>query len=174
IGRFAHALNDYLPEGITTKEANEASPDFNSQFNAVSKTYRYTILNRDTPSAVMRNYYYLVRSPLDEMKMRIASQNLVGEKDFRAFATENKDKENTVRRINYFDIKRDGDFVYFEVNGDGFLYNMVRAIVGTLLLVGLGKLSPEGVKQILDSKDRKMAGANVPAKGLCLMEVKYK
>lgn len=173
ISKIPHALNNYLSPDIIIRKANKVSQSFNSQFDAVSKTYCYTVLNRETPSALMRNTCYLVKSQLDIKKMRSAVKYIKGKRDFRAFATENKYKKNTIRCINSLSIKKDGDIITFKINGSGFLYNMVRAIVGTLIWVGLGKLAPKDVGIILNSCDRKNAGPNVPAKGLCLIEVKY-
>jgi tRNA pseudouridine38-40 synthase len=171
--RIPHGLNAYLPSDITVVRAKEVPLDFNSQFNAKSKRYRYTILNRKTPRALLRNTSYLIRRELSIKDMKKAARYFIGKKDFRAFAKESKKRISTIRRISEILIKKQKDILTIEIEGDGFLYTMVRAIVGTLLEVGLGKMSLEKVKEIISSRDRKLAGPNVPAKGLCLIKVTY-
>jgi len=173
IEKIPSALNAHLPSDITIKNAEESSDDFDAQFSAKLKTYRYVILNRKTPCALMRNTSYLVKTPLNIKNIISAAQYLVGKKDFRAFATKNKNKKNTIRYIKSISIKKKNDIITFDIEGNGFLYNMVRTIVGTLLLCGLGKLKPQDVKKILESRDRKNAGQTLPAKGLCLINIKY-
>ena len=171
--KWPHAINAHLPADITIVSAEEVPTDFHSQFHAKEKTYRYTILNRDTPSALRRVRAHLVRRPLDVEKMVEAAKALTGTHDFRAFGTEMSKKERTVRTIRELKIERVGDEVWLDFTGDGFLYNQVRAMVGTLLDVGLGRRPAEWVKEILDGRDRTKAGVNVPAKGLCLISIKY-
>lgn len=167
------ALNAHLPEDITVVSAEDVAPEFHAQFNAKEKTYRYTILNRDTPSALRRARVHLIRVPLDVERMREGASHLVGTHDFRAFGSEMAKKEKTVRTIRAATVARDGDEIRFDFTGDGFLYNQVRAMVGTLIEVGLGKRPAAWVRGVLAGGDRTKAGANVPAKGLCLVEVRY-
>ncbi len=171
--KLAHALNAHLPKDITVVSAEAVPEDFHSQFGAHSKLYRYTILNREYPSAVHRLTTHLVRMPLDADKLRAAAAHLVGTHDFRSFGSEMSKKEKTVRTISSIEVRREGDLIVLEFSGDGFLYNQVRAMTGTLIEVGMAKKPPEWVKEVRDGKDRTKAGANVPAKGLCLVRVDY-
>ena len=167
------ALNAHLPSDIRVVSAKEVPLDFHAQFGAKRKTYVYTVLNRDVASAIERDHCHHVRRPLDVAAMNEGTQHLVGTHDFRAFGSEMSDKEKTVRTIDKAHVMVDRALVRFLFRGTGFLYNQVRAMVGTLLDVGLGKVSPGHVKAVLEGKDRTKAGANVPAKGLCLISVEY-
>jgi tRNA pseudouridine38-40 synthase len=171
--KWPEALNAHLPPEISVLSAEEAPLDFHAQYAATSKVYRYRILNRPVRSALDRDRSHLVKAPLDVALMREAAGVLVGTHDFRAFGSEMSRKEKTVRTILSFDVKMSGSFVEFLVHGDGFLYNQVRAMVGTLIPVGMGKHPPDWVKEVLESKDRSHAGANVPARGLALVAVRY-
>jgi tRNA pseudouridine38-40 synthase len=171
--RLLHALNANLPDDISVTSVEDASPGFHAQFDATGKTYRYRILNRAAPSALRRRRTYLIRQPLDVDRMREAASLLVGEHDFRSFCTEAAGRTSTVRRIHRLDVRREGDEVVVEVDGSGFLYNMVRSIVGTLLGVGLKRWTPADVGAILAARDRRQAGINIPPQGLCLVEVRY-
>jgi tRNA pseudouridine38-40 synthase len=172
-GRLVHALNANLPPDIAVLRVDEMPEGFHAQFQAAGKTYRYRILLGPARSALRRDRTYLFRSPLDLDRMRAAAARLTGTHDFRAFCTEARTRGRTERRIDRLDIRREGDEVVFEIDGDGFLYNMVRTIVGTLLWVGIGNLTPDDVDAILASKDRRRAGQVVPAQGLTLVEVRY-
>jgi tRNA pseudouridine38-40 synthase len=171
--KLAHALNANLPHDISIVGCEEVPETFHAQFHAVSKTYRYAVLNRELPSATRRLGTHLMRALLDLDALRAGAAHLTGTHDFRAFGSEMSKKEKTTRTISAFDVRREGDLVLFEVTGDGFLYNQVRAMVGTLLDVGLGKKPAAWVKEVLDGRDRTKAGANVPAKGLWLVAVTY-
>lgn len=167
------ALNAHLPTDIRVVTATEVPLDFHSQFGAKRKTYVYTVLNRDVASAIERDHCHHVRRPLDLPSMGEAARHLTGTHDFRAFGSEMGEKENTVRTIDQAKVMGDRALVRFLFRGTGFLYNQVRAMVGTLLDVGLGKQPPDHVKVVLEGRDRTKAGANVPAKGLCLISVEY-
>ncbi|MBI2899587.1 MAG: tRNA pseudouridine(38-40) synthase TruA [Planctomycetes bacterium] len=171
--KFVQALNAHLPEDIAVLSAVEVPLEFHSQFGAHEKTYEYAILNRPARTALRRTVVHRVTPPLDAAKMAEAAAHLAGTHDFRAFGSEMSKKENSTRTIREFAVTREGDLVRFRVTGDGFLYNQVRSMVGTLLEVGLGKRPPEWVRDVRDSLDRTKAGANVPAKGLTLVEVRY-
>lgn len=173
INKIAHAINANLPDDITVKKAIEVPLEFNAMKNVSSKTYCYSILNSEFPSALRRNYYYLIRTPLNINAMRRAAKVLIGRHDFGGFVTEASTKRNTIRTIFALNIKKRGDEIKIYVKGDGFLYKMVRCIVGTLVWVGKGKIKSGDVKYILRKKDRRLAGPNLPAKGLCLIDVKY-
>ena len=140
-------------------------------YDAKSKNYRYTILNSTIRTALDRNFYYFVPYKISISRMKQALKYLVGRHDFRAFATRSSAKENCIRKIYSIKINTKGDYIYIDIKGNGFLYNMVRTIVGTLLLVAQGKIKPEGIKAIIESRERKKAGPTAPAKGLCLLKV---
>lgn len=165
-------LRRYLPEDIGIESCQEASPRFHARLNCRSKTYRYRIWNSDKPCVFQRRFVYVMPEALDVEKMRQASAYLLGEHDFSAFCANKKMKKSTVRRIDDITITRDGEELVLSFTGDGFLYNMVRIMVGTLIEVGLGKRSVESVCRLFGEK-REEAGYLVPAQGLCLMEVTY-
>ncbi|MBI5365966.1 MAG: tRNA pseudouridine(38-40) synthase TruA [Planctomycetes bacterium] len=173
VERIPHALNAHLPRDIAVLACVEAPPDFHAQFDAAGKHYRYRILHRDVPSALEWRRTWWVRTPLDLAAMRAAGRLLVGRHDFRAFATQSAQRKNTVREIASLDITREGDYIFLDVVGTGFLHNMVRTISGTLVLVGKGALPPAGVADILASCDRKRAGPVAPPQGLYMMRVFY-
>ncbi len=171
--RLVHALNAHLPPDIAVLHVDEVPPGFHAQFHATGKTYRYRVLVRPVRSALRRDRVHLVRTPLDLGRMRAAAARLVGTRDFRAFCTEARTRERTVRRIDRLDIRDEADEIVFEVSGSGFLYNMVRTMVGTLLWAGMGKLTPDDVSAILESRDRRRAGPVVPPQGLTMVRVRY-
>ncbi len=174
--QFLQALNDHLPDDIVIRKAEEVRRSFHAQFDAKSKTYRYIILNSHIPCALDRKFCYFFPFPLKrdaEDAMKKAVRYLIGRHNFRAFATKSSQKENCYRKIYSIKITRNKNYIYIDIKGSGFLYNMVRTIVGTLLQVGQGKIKPQDIKDILKSQDRKKAGPTVPAKGLCLLKVEY-
>jgi len=171
--KWPEALNAHLPPEIAVLAAVDVPLEFHAQYKATSKIYRYRVLNRSTRSALERDRTHLVKAPLDAAKMNEAAKTLVGTHDFRSFGSEMSKKERTVRTVFSLDVAPRGPFVEFLVHGDGFLYNQVRSMVGTLLQVGLGSRPVEWVKDVLEARDRSRAGVNVPAKGLTLVEVKY-
>jgi len=171
--RLVHALNAHLPPDVVVLRIDEVPEGFHAQYHATGKTYRYRLLERPVRSALRRNRAYLVRTPLDLERMRASAARLTGLRDFRAFCTEARTRGRTERRIDRLDVRREGDEMVIEVSGSGFLYNMVRTIVGTLIWAGIGKLSPDDVSAILESKDRRRAGPVVPPQGLTLVEVRY-
>jgi len=167
------AINAYLPRDIVVKKIKRVRRDFNAQFDACSKVYRYSILNSPIRSPLRDRQCYHVKQKLNLARMKAALRYLVGTHDFRAFQTEAWRKKNSVRTIKRIDVTRDADMIYITIEADGFLYNMVRSIVGTAIQIGRGKHPPSHMKRVLESRDRKKAGANAPPQGLCLMEVKY-
>ena len=171
---FQRALNSLLPEDIVIRRAEEVEADFHARRSAKSKIYEYRILNRSTPPAVDRQYVWHVPQKLNLDEMKKATHNLVGEHDFSAFRSVGSFTRSSVRNILRADWKRGkGGLLRFEIEASGFLKQMVRAIVGTLVEVGRGKISAQEFKKILDSKDRKEAGPTAPAQGLFLKEVRY-
>jgi len=173
LSRLKIGLNGILPEDIKVVKLSEALPDFHSRFSAKSKIYRYTILNRDYSSPLLRHMVFFYPHPLDVKIMRKEALSLLGKYNFSAFqASLGKDK-NPVKTIKGIDIKKKDDFIYIDIEADGFLYNMVRNIVGTLIEIGRGRLPKGSLKKILLSRDRRQAGQTASAKGLCLLKVKY-
>ncbi len=171
--KIAVALNQRLPEDIVVVKSEEVAADFHPRYCDCSKTYEYHIINTRTAIPTKRLTNYFVSYVLDVDKMRQAASYLVGEHDFVSFCNVRTDVENTVRTITALDILTNGDEITIRITGNGFLYNMVRIIVGTLIRVGRGFYEPEKVKEILEAKDRKAAGVTAPAHGLMLMEIKY-
>ena len=156
-------------------EIEEKEQDFHARFDSKGKKYRYVIFNDDEQDIFRRKYCYQVNKPLNIEDMQKAATNIVGTHDFACFQSAGgQEKETTVRTIYSLDVFRNQKDVVIEVAGDGFLYNMVRIITGTLVEVGLGKRKPEDLIEIIESTDRKMAGHKAPAEGLYLVEVYYK
>lgn len=172
--RIAVALNQRLPEDIVIVKSEEVASDFHPRYCDCSKTYEYHIINTRIPNPTKRLTNYFVSYVLDIDKMRKAASYLVGEHDFVSFCNVRTEVENTVRCITELEILKCGDEITIRITGNGFLYNMVRIIVGTLIRVGRGFYEPEKVKEILEVKDRKAAGVTAPAHGLMLMEIEYK
>lgn len=174
LAAYTHGLNNLIPPDIAIRRAEEVSPSFNPRADAAGKLYRYTILNVPTRSPLNRLTSWLIKEPLDLSAMRTAAGFFVGEHDFRAFQAANCAAKTTVRTITSLEITDGSDgFIHIDVKGTGFLRNMVRIMVGTLVAVGRGKLEPDIVRRLLADGDRSMAGATAPPQGLCLMEVYY-
>lgn len=173
--RFAPALNGLLPEDLVIKSSAEVDESFHAQRSAVSKVYRYTILNSAAPSALLRNTALHVPTRLDPGSMRLAAGILVGKHDFSSFRASGSSVATSVRTLKRLDVRwmPETGLLKLTAEADGFLYNMVRIIAGTLIEVGRGALSPHDVERILKARDRGSAGPTAPAKGLCLIEVKY-
>lgn len=171
--KIAVALNQRLPDDIVIIQSEEVPLDFHPRYCDCSKTYEYHIINTRIPVPTKRLTNYFVSYPLDIENMRQAASYLVGTHDFVSFCNVRTDVENTVRTITALDILTNGNEITIRITGNGFLYNMVRIIVGTLIRVGRGFYEPEKVKEILEAKDRKAAGVTAPAHGLMLVEIKY-
>ena len=171
--KYTYALNSILPRDIVCFGAKEVREDFHANKSAKSKRYVYRILNREFSDAVMNRYAWHYKYPLDIDKMRKAAQAFVGEHDFVGFASSGFSVKTTVRTIYSLDVTREGDIITIDIHGNGFLYNMVRIITGTLLSVGRGSIEPEKIPDIIESKNRKRAGITAPAQGLWLKEVYY-
>lgn len=166
-------MNRYLPEDIGVVDICEVSDRFHSRLNAKGKTYRYQVINSRIPHVFERKYAYVFPEKLDLEKMKKAAEILCGTHDFAAFTSAKKSKKSTVRTIENIAIEKNGDIITFTFTGDGFLFHMVRILMGTLLLVGTCATIPEDVEIILSSKNRSEAGPLVPAQGLTLVEVRY-
>jgi len=166
-------LNRYLPEDIAVVDVEEVEDRFHARLNAVGKVYRYDIRLGGVPDVFRRKYQYRVEELLDIEAMKQAAENLCGTHDFRAFCANKRYKKSTVRTIHAIEVDQNGADLSLTFHGDGFLYNMVRILTGTLLEVGQGLRKPEEMTDILHSLDRAKAGKTAPAQGLCLIKVEY-
>ncbi|MCP4749007.1 MAG: tRNA pseudouridine(38-40) synthase TruA [Desulfobacteraceae bacterium] len=169
-----NGLNSILPNDIVIHKCEAVDQNFHARYDAKSKRYRYTIINRARPNAIGRQYVWWIKSPLNIEAMREAILLILGEHDFKAFEGAGSPRSHTVRHIHQATLEPDGTGkLRIEIEANGFLRFMVRNIVGTLAMVGAGKLAADDIALILNSKDRKYAGATCPAQGLCLMQVHY-
>ncbi len=171
--KFPDAVNSYLPPDIVCLEAEEADKDFDSRYSAKKKTYSYYINNSKFPNAFLKNYTWHFKYKLDTDKMKEAAKAFLGTHDFIGFAASGFTVKTTVRTVYSLDIEKQGDIIAIHITGDGFLYNMVRIIAGTLAFVGTGKIDAKDMRDIIDSKERKRAGITAPGEGLFLSEVYY-
>lgn len=171
--KISFALNQRLPEDIRIRESYEVSKDFHPRYCNSIKTYEYKIYNCRFPMPTERLYSHFVYMPLDIEKMKRAGEYILGEHDFKSFCSSRTQVDNTVRTVYLLDIKKQGEMIYIRISGNGFLYNMVRIIVGTLIKVGLGVYPPEHVKEIIEEKNREVAGPKAPACGLTLQGIEY-
>lgn len=173
-GRFSYALNQKLPEDIVVVSSAEVSPDWHPRYqDQITKTYEYHIYNAKTPNPLKRRYSAFVSFPMDVGKMREAAEYLVGEHDFASFCNIRKNASDTIRTVHEISIVKEGADITIRVVGNGFLYNMVRIIAGTLIRVGRGFYTPDRVKEILEAKKRTAAGVTAPANGLVLVRIDY-
>jgi tRNA pseudouridine38-40 synthase len=174
ISTIRRALNSLLPPDIVIHKVEEVDLGFHARKHSKSKIYEYRILNRNLRSAFHRGYVWHIPRKLDLAEMKKATQGLIGEHDFSAFRTVGSPTRTTVRRVFRAEWKRGRDgLIRFEIEANGFLKQMVRSIIGTLVEIGKGKMKAADLRKILNSKDRKEAGPTAPAQGLFLKEVKY-
>ena len=171
--KFSFALNQRLPEDIRIQKSEEVDADFHPRYVKSQKTYEYRILNCRFPIPTERFYSHFTYIPLDVDKMKEAASYLIGEHDFKSFCGTGAQVKTTVRTVKEIQIEKSGDRITIRITGEGFLYNMVRIIAGTLMDIGGGLYSPEKMKEILEAKDRKKAGPTAPARGLTLMKIQY-
>ena len=172
--RFSYALNQRLPEDIVVVKSDEVPLDWHPRYqDNISKTYEYHIYNAQMPNPLKTRYCTFVSFPLDIGAMREGAKYLIGAHDFVSFCNVRTDVEDTVRTIYSLDILPVGDEITIRIQGNGFLYNMVRIIVGTLVRVGRGFYTPEQVQEILEAKNRKAAGVTAPPQGLFLVGIEY-
>jgi tRNA pseudouridine38-40 synthase len=171
--KLKQALNAILPSDIAITKIEEVGLGFHGRFSAQAKNYRDKILNRTLRSAFLRDKAYYVAYPLDLKLMRREAGCLLGRHNFQSFQAADKNERKPVKTIKRLKITKDKDLIYIDIEANGFLYNMVRNIVGTLIEIGRGKLPEGSLKRILLARNRKRAGPTAPAKGLCLLEVKY-
>lgn len=171
--KIAYGLNAVLPQDIRVLNCFDESEDFNARFDSKGKEYVYKIWNHRVANPFLLNYALHYPYHIDEIKLNEQAEQFIGTHDFAAFCAAGSTVKDTVRTIYDCKVKREGDLVTISVKGDGFLYNMVRIMVGTLLYISCGKLEEDSIPQIIESKDRKKAGITAKAHGLYLNEVYY-
>ncbi len=171
--KFPYALNAKLPSDIVCFGAEKVHESFHAKNSTVKKRYVYKIMRGEFPDAVMNRYAWHCKYPLDTDKIRDASKAFVGMHDFLGFASSGFTVKTTVREIYSLDILDEGRIITIDITGNGFLYNMVRIIAGTLAYAGCGKIDPDDMEDIILSRDRKRAGITAPPQGLCLKGVYY-
>ncbi len=172
-GNFVFALNTQLPKDVAVYCCREVPYEFNARFDCIKKEYEYVIYNAKIMSPFLTDYAYFYKRPLDEELLSKAAHEFVGTYDFSSFCASGAQVKSKVRTVFDADVKRDGEKVIFSVTGDGFLYNMVRIMAGTLIFVGEGKIAAEDIKGVIESKDRTRAGVTLPPQGLYLKKVFY-
>ncbi len=172
--RLKAALNNFLPMSVAVLDCREVQPDFHARYNCKGKRYIYKIWNSPVRNPFLTDYALHYRWKLDEALLNRSAQDFVGKHDFTSFCTaDNRKMDNMVRTIKEFSVTRQGDMVIMSVEADGFLYNMVRIMVGTLLRIQQGKIPPDGIPAIFAQKSRNHMGITAPPQGLYLDEVKY-
>jgi tRNA pseudouridine38-40 synthase len=167
------ALNSLLPHDITIREVRDVPMEFHARGSAKSKLYRYTILNRDYPSALNFRRSWFIPHELDFSAMQTATQYLIGEHDFTSFRAGNCNAKSPIRTMDRVELFKQDGYLIFEFEGKGFLKHMVRNFIGTLIYIGKKKYPPQQIKTILSARDRKVAGPTAPPEGLCLIKVEY-
>lgn len=170
---IVRALNTYLPKDIAVLSCVDVDDAFHARYSVSSKEYVYKLYNGKIRDPFLNNYAFHYRYPIDAEYLNSQAQAFVGTYDFSGFCSANSDVEDTVRTVKAFSVTRDGDMIYFKVEADGFLYNMVRIMVGTLLFVSEGKIKDGELQDIILSKDRRRAGKTAMPQGLYLNKVNY-
>lgn len=171
--RMAKAISKYLPKEIVVTEAVDVSNDFDAIKDTKTKLYRYSIYTGKTRPVMQVNHCWHRPGKLDIEPMQQAAQKFIGEKDFKSFATACDKRSSSVRTILRCEVTQEGQWIYIDVEANGFLYNMVRNIVGTLVEIGRGRWQPNCIEKIIEAKNRTAAGPIAPAQGLCLMWIRY-
>lgn len=166
-------MNRYLPEDIMVLELSEASENFHCRYNASGKTYVYQIWNGTKIDPFQRQYFTLVKEPLDIRAMRQAGALFVGEHDFTTFTTAKAKKKSMVRKVTSVHIDQEDEKIFIRIAGEGFLHNQVRRMVGVLIDIGAGNRKPDVIPKLIHAKDRAKCGSTAPAHGLFLEKVKY-
>jgi len=172
---FQKGLNSLLPEDVVIRECSLVPDTFHARFDVKSKIYRYQIRNHPIPDAIGRQYAWWLRSPLDVNAMKKASLHFVGRKDFKAFEGTGSPRAHSIRNVMNATCDQNAadKLIFIEIEAEGFLRYMVRNIVGTLVAVGMGKITPEQIAPLFETKDRNQAPPTAPAHGLCLIRVNY-
>lgn len=173
IERMAIAINSKLKKSILIKSAEEVEDNFHARYSCKGKKYRYVINNSKVGTAIYRELEFHIPQKLNVKKMKEAIKYFEGEHDFKGFKASGTSSKSSIRTIYKAEVKQDGERIIIELTGNGFMYNMVRIIAGTIVEVGLGKISPDEIQRIIESKDRNKAGKTLPAHGLYLVEVYY-
>lgn len=173
LDKLPKAVNSLLPYDIRVKRADYVPETFNARFSACCKRYRYSVYNSTISSAFHRLYSYHVPQVLNVEDMREGARLMVGRKDFRAFCASGSPIKDFVRTLTHCEVRQEGPLITIDCQGDGFLYNMVRIISGTLLDIGKGRIKPSEIPGIISSQDRTLGGVTAPSHGLCLMHVEY-
>lgn len=173
VEKYPIALNTKLKKSIRIQKAEEVEEDFHSRYHCKQKTYRYVINNSEQGSSIYRNLEYFVPNKLNVEKMQEAVKYFEGEHDFKAFKASGISSKSSVRIIYKAKVEKQGDRIIIELTGNGFLYNMVRIIAGTLVDVGLGKIGPDEIPEIIENGERARAGKTLPPQGLYLVKVEY-
>ena len=173
IEKIAIAINSNLKKSIRILKAEEVEERFHSRLSCKKKTYRYVINNSDIPSAIYRNLETHIPIKLNLEKMQEGAKYLEGEHDFKAFKASGTSSKSSVRTIYKANVYNENERIYIELTGNGFLYNMVRIIAGTLVDVGTGKIQPEEIQNIIEEQKREHAGKTLPPQGLFLVNVEY-
>ena len=171
--KISYALNQKLPEDIVVQGSEEVDENFHPRFSKSKKTYEYRILNRTFRMPTRRLDTYFYHYPLDIAKMQEAAKYLEGEHDFKSFCSSDSQVNTTVRTIYSCIVDKEDEIIKIRVKGNGFLYNMLRIIAGTLIKVGAGDISPEEMVNILEARDRSTAGPTAPAHGLTMIGLEY-
>ncbi|MBR3835422.1 MAG: tRNA pseudouridine(38-40) synthase TruA [Clostridia bacterium] len=171
--RFQGALNAVLPDSICVKSVEEVDCDFHARYDCVTKQYVYRVWNASYKNPFLTSYAWHYKNKLDEVFLNEQAQAFVGKHDFKGFCSTGSTVEDTVRNVKSFSVSRNGEEVTFTVEADGFLYNMVRIMVGTLIEISENKIEKDKLNDIIDSKDRKLAGRTAPPQGLYLNRVNY-
>ena len=171
--KISYAVNQRLPEDIVVQDSCEVPMDFHPRFSKSRKTYEYRILNRKFRMPTRRLDTYFYHYDLDVEKMKAAASYLVGEHDFKSFASVKMQSETSIRTIYSCDVDKSGDIITIRVKGNGFLYNMVRIITGALLKVGFGQKTAKDLEYALNCEERLIVGPTAPAHGLTLTEIRY-
>ena len=170
---FLRGLDSLLPPDIAVKGVKKVANDFHARYNACGKTYAYYISNSRFRDPFLSRYSWQIERPLDLEKINRFCEQITGEHDFYAFSSSGRSVEDTVRRVSLCRAERQGDMIILKITANGFLYNMVRIIAGTLVYVGAGKMTREDVEKVLESGDRTLAGKTLPPEGLTLVSVEY-
>lgn len=171
--KIPFVLNTMLPPDIRAYKCEQAHEGFNARFETVTKAYEYKIINRSFADPLLRNFAWHYPIELDIEKMQHAARIIQGKHDFASFCAAGSSARTTVRNLTELTVRKDGDIITVRAAADGFLYNMVRIIVGTLVYVGNGKLSENDIKELIKKKDRRLMGITAPPQGLSLVEVNY-
>ena len=171
--KFCFALNSFMPEDVSCTASEEAQEEFHARYSAKSKAYTYSIYNHPHKNPILCRFSWHYPIKIDVEKMINAAKHIVGTHDFTAFMASGGQQKTTVKTVNFIEITQEKGQIVISINADGFLYNMVRIIAGTLVYVGIGKIAEGDIPKIIESGDRTLAGITAPPDGLCLEKIYY-